>query len=162
MPKSKTKKPKRSHNDEQSEVEKETIKVHSELEKIHFKVQNKYKLSDVHNSFYGLCLQKDSKVFFVDGVAGSAKSYTAVYAALSLLSRGDIEKIFYVRSAVESASRSLGFLPGELEEKFQPWLIPLLDKMEELVDPMTQGRLLGEKYIEAAPINYWRGRTAKN
>ena len=121
---------------------------------------------DVQEDGFELCqcisVDNPSHLYITDDYIVTHNTYTAVFAALSLLSRGDIEKIFYVRSAVESASRSLGFLPGELEEKFQPWLIPLLDKMEELVDPLTQGRLLGEKYLEAAPINYWRGRTAKN
>ena len=65
----------------------------------------------------------------VDGPAGTAKTYLAVLTALKMLNRKQIDNIIYIRSIVESASRSMGALPGELEEKFAPWSMPLIDKL---------------------------------
>lgn len=125
-------------------------------------VKNKFKLSNVHKDFYHKAICDNSKVLFADGPAGSAKTYMAVYAALTLLQQRKIDKIYYVRSAVESASKSLGFLPGEIGDKFGPWVVPLQEKIEELVTVPEAKKIVSSGLIEAVPINFWRGRTASS
>lgn len=126
------------------------------------KVKSKFKLLPKHKEFFTQAIDDETKMIFVDGPAGTSKSYLAVYAALTLLQQGKIEKIYYIRSAVESASKSLGFLPGEADDKFAPYMAPLLEKMEELVTISDLKKLTTNKVVEASPVNYWRGRTASS
>lgn len=127
-----------------------------------FKIHNEFKLNEVHNSFVEILLYKDTKMAFVDGPAGSAKSYLAVYAALQLLQKKQINQIIYVRSIVESASKSIGSLPGELDDKFQPWSLPLIQKLDELVGPKVGGELLRHGFIKPVPVNFVRGLTFRD
>lgn len=127
-----------------------------------FKIHNEFKLTDVHQSFLDLFLYKDTKMIFVDGPAGSAKSYLAVYGALQLLQKKSIDQIVYIRSIVESASKSIGSLPGELQEKFQPWSLPLMEKLDELVGPKIGGELMRNNYVKCMPVNFVRGLTFRN
>ena len=98
----------------------------------------------------------------IDGPAGSAKTYLSVYVALQLLRTQKIEEIIYIRSVVESASKSMGSLPGEIEEKFMPWSLPLLEKLNELLDQPTVNNLMADNYIKCIPVNYTRGLTFRN
>ena len=115
-----------------------------------------------HKSFVELALQKDTNVVIVDGPAGTAKTYCAVYIALSLLRARCKDSILYVRSIVESATRKLGSLPGEIEDKFKPWSIPLVEKLEELIDPVYINPLMDNDYIKSIPVNFLRGSTFKD
>lgn len=127
-----------------------------------FDVTNKYQFNDVQNQFLE-CLQRDgSHAAIVDGPAGTAKTYLAVLAALKLIAKRQLENIVYVRSVVESANRSIGFLPGEIEEKFAPWAMPLNDKLEELVSPAVIKNLLSTNVIKCVPVNFLRGLTFRN
>ena len=127
-----------------------------------FKIHNEFELTDVHRSFMDLFLYKDTKMVFVDGPAGSAKSYLAVYGALQLLQKKSVNQIVYIRSIVESASKSLGSLPGELQDKFQPWSLPLIEKLDELVGPKVGGELIRNNYIKCMPVNFVRGLTFRD
>jgi phosphate starvation-inducible PhoH-like protein len=127
-----------------------------------FKITNNFKLNEVHNSFVELLLYKDTKMVFVDGPAGSGKSYLSIYAALQLLKKKQIDNVVYIRSIAESASKSIGSLPGELSVRFQPWTMPLMEKLEELVGSKIGGELVRNGYIEAIPINFVRGLTFRN
>lgn len=127
-----------------------------------FKINNEFKLTDVHNSFLQLLLYKDTKMVFVDGPAGTAKTYLAVYAALQMLQKKQINQIVYIRSIVESASKSMGSLPGELQDKFQPWSLPLIEKLEELVGPKIGGELMRNNFIKCMPVNFVRGLTFRD
>jgi phosphate starvation-inducible PhoH-like protein len=127
-----------------------------------FKIHNEFELTDVHRSFIDLFLYKDTKMVFVDGPAGSAKSYLAVYGALQLLQKKSVNQIVYIRSIVESASKSLGSLPGELQDKFQPWSLPLIEKLDELVGPKVGGELIRNNYIKCMPVNFVRGLTFRD
>ena len=113
---------------------------------LNYKIHNQFKLNDVHNSFMELLLYKDTKMVFVDGPAGSGKSYLAVYGALQMLLKKQINQIVYIRSIVESASKSMGSLPGELQDKFQPWSLPLIEKLDELVGSKIGGELIRNQY----------------
>jgi phosphate starvation-inducible PhoH-like protein len=127
-----------------------------------FKIHNQFKLNDVHNSFLELMLYPSTKMIFVDGPAGSAKSYLSVFAGLQLLLKKQINQIVYIRSIVESATKSIGSLPGELNDKFHPWSLPLIEKLEELVGPKIAGELIRNNYVKCLPVNFVRGLTFKD
>ncbi|CAN5726693.1 PhoH family protein [soil metagenome] len=100
----------------------------------------------------------ESALVFCVGPAGTGKTYLAVAAAVSALRRGQIKKIVLVRPAVEAGER-LGFLPGDLEAKINPYLRPLLDALRDLMDFDQLRRYMGNDLIEIAPLAYMRGRT---
>lgn len=97
-------------------------------------------------------------IVFAHGPAGSGKTYLAVASAVEALKQKQIRKIVLVRPAVE-AGESLGYLPGDLQAKINPYLRPLLDAIQEMID-YDQFQLLVEKdVIEVVPLAYMRGRT---
>jgi phosphate starvation-inducible protein PhoH and related proteins len=100
----------------------------------------------------------DHELVFCIGPAGTGKTYLAVAMAVSLLRRGRIKKIVLVRPAVE-AGEHLGFLPGDLEAKINPYLRPLLDALHDLMDYDQIKRYMENDLIEIAPLAYMRGRT---
>jgi len=100
----------------------------------------------------------ESELVFCIGPAGTGKTYLAVAMAVSLLRRGRIKKIVLVRPAVE-AGEHLGFLPGDLEAKINPYLRPLLDALHDLMEYDQIRRYTENDLIEIAPLAYMRGRT---
>jgi phosphate starvation-inducible PhoH-like protein len=106
---------------------------------------------------YLKALQQNELVFCV-GPAGTGKTYLAVALAVSALRKGRIKKIVLVRPAVE-AGEHLGFLPGDLEAKINPYLRPLLDALHDLMDYDQIRRYMDNDLIEIAPLAYMRGRT---
>lgn len=124
-----------------------------------FAIKNKYSLNDVHKTFLDLCLYEKTKMVFVDGPAGTAKTYLAVLSALTLLQQKKIKKIVYIRSIVESAEKSIGALPGEIDEKFKPWSLPLLDKLHELLSESASDALINSNVVHCVPVNFVRGLT---
>jgi phosphate starvation-inducible PhoH-like protein len=92
------------------------------------------------------------------GPAGTGKTYLAVAMAVMSLRKGRIKKIVLVRPAVE-AGEHLGFLPGDLEAKINPYLRPLLDALHDLIDYDQIRRYMDNDLIEIAPLAYMRGRT---
>ncbi len=101
---------------------------------------------------------KENELVFCIGPAGTGKTYLAVASAVAALKRGKIKKIVLVRPAVE-AGEHLGFLPGDLEAKINPYLRPLLDALHDLMDYDQIRRYMGNDLIEIAPLAYMRGRT---
>jgi len=95
---------------------------------------------------------------FATGPAGCGKTYLAVATAVEALKAGQIRKIVLVRPAVE-AGESLGFLPGDLRAKLNPYLRPLLDALGEMVDYDRARELMEQDVIEVIPLAYMRGRT---
>jgi phosphate starvation-inducible PhoH-like protein len=106
---------------------------------------------------YLACL-RDFELVFCIGPAGTGKTYLAVAQAVAELRKGKIKKIVLVRPAVE-AGEHLGFLPGDLEAKINPYLRPLLDALHDLMDYDQIRRYMGNDLIEIAPLAYMRGRT---
>jgi phosphate starvation-inducible PhoH-like protein len=100
----------------------------------------------------------ENELVFCIGPAGSGKTYLAVAMAVSLLRRGRIKKIVLVRPAVE-AGEHLGFLPGDLEAKINPYLRPLLDALHDLMEYDQIRRYMDNDLIEIAPLAFMRGRT---
>jgi phosphate starvation-inducible protein PhoH and related proteins len=100
-------------------------------------------------------------VTFGIGPAGSGKTFLAIAMAVSMLRAGEFRKIVLTRPAVE-AGEHLGFLPGELEDKINPYLRPLFDALDELMPRGTLPRYLEQGIIELSPLAYMRGRTLNN
>ena len=92
------------------------------------------------------------------GPAGTGKTFLAVACAVDALERSTVQRIVLTRPAVEAGER-LGFLPGTLSEKIDPYLRPLYDALHDMVDPDSIPRLIAAGTIEVAPLAYMRGRT---
>ncbi|MHB1312413.1 MAG: PhoH family protein [Gemmatimonadaceae bacterium] len=92
------------------------------------------------------------------GPAGTGKTYLAVAAAVDMLARKRVRRIVLARPAVE-AGESLGFLPGDMQAKVDPYLRPLYDALEDMMPPERMQRALETRVIEIAPLAYMRGRT---
>jgi phosphate starvation-inducible PhoH-like protein len=116
-------------------------------------------LTDNQLQFYYLTQNPKTNMVFVDGVAGTAKTQVAVYGAMELLKNREVDRIIYIRTIVESSSKSIGALPGELEDKFSPYAMPLIDKLNEFVEVSTYKALMEQEYIKAIPVNFARGLT---
>lgn len=132
-------------------------------------IQNKYKLSlkqfdlsEKQKQFLKVAFDKDTKMVFVLGPAGSSKTFIATYAALQLFNMDNEYDIFYVRTIAESAERSLGHLPGDMNEKFNPFAMPLEEKLREIIQENRIKMLFEEGIVSCAPINYLRGASWKN
>ena len=102
-----------------------------------------------------------SDVSFGIGPAGTGKTYLAVACAVDMIERNEIERILLVRPAVE-AGEKLGFLPGDLAQKIDPYLRPLYDALYEMLGFEKVGKMLERQEIEVAPLAYMRGRTLNN
>ena len=102
-----------------------------------------------------------SDVSFGIGPAGTGKTYLAVACAVDMLERNEIERILLVRQAVE-AGEKLGFLPGDLTQKIDPYLRPLYDALYEMIGFEKVGKMIEKQIIEIAPLAYMRGRTLNN
>ncbi len=103
----------------------------------------------------------NSDVSFGIGPAGTGKTYLAVACAVDMIERNEIERILLVRPAVE-AGEKLGFLPGDLTQKIDPYLRPLYDALYEMIGFEKVGKMLERQEIEVAPLAYMRGRTLNN
>jgi phosphate starvation-inducible protein PhoH and related proteins len=101
---------------------------------------------------------RDHDITFAVGPAGTGKTYLAVAVAVEALKHHQIRKIVLVRPAVE-AGESLGFLPGDLHAKINPYLRPLLDALHEMMDYDQMKRYMEQDVIEVVPLAYMRGRT---
>ena len=102
-----------------------------------------------------------SDVSFGIGPAGTGKTYLAVACAVDMIERNEIERILLVRPAVE-AGEKLGFLPGDLSQKIDPYLRPLYDALYEMIGFEKVGKMIEKQIIEVAPLAYMRGRTLNN
>ena len=95
------------------------------------------------------------------GPAGTGKTYLAVAAAVSMFIEGRVDRIILSRPAVEAGER-LGFLPGDMKEKVDPYMQPLYDALNDFLPAKTVQKLIEEKQIEIAPLAFMRGRTLSN
>jgi phosphate starvation-inducible protein PhoH and related proteins len=101
---------------------------------------------------------RDNTIVFSIGPAGSGKTYLAVAMAIRALKAKEVSRIVLTRPAVEAGER-LGFLPGDLAAKIDPYLKPLYDALYEMLEPMTFQRFVEQGTIEIAPLAFMRGRT---
>lgn len=106
-------------------------------------------------------VMRDCSMVFAHGAAGSGKTFIAVAEALRLVLMHKVSRLILTRPVVE-AGESLGFLPGDLEDKINPYLRPLYDSMEMILPKETVKRLVESEVVEIAPLAYMRGRTLNN
>ena len=124
-----------------------------------FKIKKPFYFNPKHREFYNCVKNSKTKMGFVDGPAGSMKTYIAVYAGLELIKEESFQRLVYIRSVTESAERSLGSLPGEIDDKFSPYSIPLEEKITEIAGSGTYTMLKQKGVVEAIPVNFVRGLT---
>lgn len=130
--------------------------------KVRFK-KKEFNFSENQIDFLKTVLKDESKLIFLSGPAGTAKTYMAVYSALQMLINSDLEKeILYIRSIAESAQKNMGALPGSLDEKFSVFATPFYDKVDEMLD-IQDIKILREKGLfNCIPVNYIRGSNWKD
>ena len=104
---------------------------------------------------------KRHELVFAEGPAGTGKTWLAVGHAVSLLEQGHVERLILSRPAVEAGER-LGFLPGDIREKVDPYLRPIFDALNDFMDPRIVERGMQTGMIEVAPLAFMRGRTLTN
>ena len=104
----------------------------------------------------------DTHITIAVGPAGTGKTYLAVQAAIKALRSGEIEKIVLTRPAVGVDDEKHGFLPGDLNQKMEPWTRPLLDVLHEYYSPKDVTQMLADHTIEISPLAFMRGRTFKS
>lgn len=129
--------------------------------RIRFK-KREFNFTEKQQAILKCLLDNDTKVVFISGPAGTSKSYVAIYAALHLLDTDYTKDIIYIRSIIESASRSLGSLPGTESEKCSPFMMPLMDKCEEILEDDSTKQLMDAEKLKSIPINFLRGASWKN
>jgi len=127
------------------------------------KIQGR-QLTEKQKLFLDLSLQDTTKIMFISGPAGSTKTYISVMSALRHLQRDNSLDLLYVRTAIESADKGLGALPGTIEEKINPYMAPLEDKLLELLpsNSTIKADLVKSGRVQAMPINYLRGANWTN
>lgn len=103
----------------------------------------------------------NKQLVFGIGPAGTGKTYLAIAAAVEMMEQGKVERLILSRPAVE-AGEHLGFLPGELQEKMDPYMRPLYDALHDTIGGERLQKLLATQEIEIAPLAYMRGRTLNN
>jgi phosphate starvation-inducible PhoH-like protein len=125
--------------------------------KVRFK-ERKFKFTQNQVDFLKTTLDPETKLMFLAGPAGTAKTYMAVYSALQLLMDANLEKeILYIRSIAESSQKGLGSLPGSIEEKFGVFAGPFYDKLEEMMHPSDVKILKEKNLFDCIPVNFVRG-----
>ena len=125
-----------------------------------YELKCKKKLIKATNKLQKLYIESimKSDLTFGVGSAGTGKTFLAVASAVYALEQGLVKKIFLARPAIE-AGEKLGFLPGDLAEKVNPYLQPIYDALNEILGVVQVNKLLEKKIIEIAPLAYMRGRT---
>ncbi|CAH0315063.1 PhoH-like protein [Peribacillus frigoritolerans] len=118
------------------------------------------KVKTIGQRYYIQAIKKQDLVFGI-GPAGTGKTYLAVVMAINALKNGHVKRIILTRPAVE-AGESLGFLPGDLKEKVDPYLRPLYDALHDLLGMEQTLRMIERGTIEIAPLAYMRGRTLED
>lgn len=121
------------------------------------KIKNKIKYTSKQNELLATILDKSTKCVFISGVAGTGKTILAILAGLTALNKKDVSSIVYIRNAVESSDSKIGYLPGDIDSKIQPYLEPLIDKLNELLEKPDIDRLINEKRIETKAVSFLRG-----
>lgn len=141
----------------QTQDSNEAIDFHSDFMEKKVKINKKWKLNEKQIDFLKTSLDDKSKILCVDGYFGTAKTYMAVYSALTLLNEKKVDQIIYLRNPIESSSAKLGYLPGDQNEKFNVYAQPFWDKLDEFISPMDRSYLSEKHFISALPVGFTRG-----
>jgi len=113
--------------------------------------------TEKQKEFIKLALDKNVKLIFISGPAGSSKTLLSVYCALQLMKDKKISEIMYIRSPVESSDSKIGFLPGDVDDKLQFYNLPFTDKLEELLSKAQIEALNHQERIKVHPLSFVRG-----
>lgn len=113
-------------------------------------------------TYVNLLTDPSKLIVFATGPAGTGKTMLAMLAGIKALKEGVITKIVLTRPAVGVDDEKHGFLPGDLNQKMEPWTRPLFDVLAEYYDRKEIARMLDEQIIEISPLAFMRGRTFKN
>lgn len=119
-------------------------------------------LTKKQREFLKIITHHKTRIVFLSGAAGTSKTWLSLYAALTIYNNDNNKKIHYIRSVVESADRSLGFLKGSLENKIDPYLTPLKEKLGEMLSAEECVILEKRGAIEGTPMNFLRGSDWKD
>ena len=112
--------------------------------------------------YISLLTDENKHIVFATGPAGTGKTMLAMLAAIKAFKEGEVDKILLTRPATGVDDEKFGFLPGTLNEKMEPWVIPLFDVLHMYYSPKDTTRMVEEKKIEIAPLAFQRGRTYTN
>jgi phosphate starvation-inducible PhoH-like protein len=113
--------------------------------------------TEKQQALFELGAHKDSRIIFLSGPAGSSKTTCAMRVGLELMNKKKVSDMIFVRAAVESADSKLGFLPGDIAGKFEPYMGPFEDKLEELLPAGDVKKLKAENRFIYQPISFARG-----
>lgn len=136
-------------------------KIRASLTKTNIKLK-KVALTEKQLKLLKIIFDNDSKIIFISGPAGTSKTYVAIYGALQLYNMNNDRGITYVRTIAESGEKSLGALPGEMAEKINPYMMPMNEKLDELLIPGQASIVKDKEIIKGMPINYLRGASWRN
>ena len=128
-------------------------------EKLHRQIQIKQRpdLTNRQKEFLKIALDNSTNIIFLSGPSGSSKSFLSVLASLELMNLKKVSDLIYVRSIVESSDNKMGYLPGDASEKLSPYIEPLIEKLEEMLDTSDINTLQKERRIQGKPTGYLRG-----
>lgn len=121
-----------------------------------FKI-NQFQWTEKQKELFKIALNPDTRVVFINGPAGTAKTLCATYCGLQLINMHICTDLIYVRSAVESSQSKLGFLPGDADDKLAFYNLPFSDKLEVLLSKAGAKKLQKEERISTFPVNFARG-----
>ena len=113
--------------------------------------------TEKQKEFIKVATDKNTRVMFINGPAGTSKSIISTYVSLLLLNEKKISDIIYIRSAVESSDSKIGYLPGDAEDKLHYYNLPFLEKLDELLPRAEVDKLEKEERVSMYPVNYSRG-----
>ena len=113
--------------------------------------------TDKQKAFIDIALNKDVKMMFISGPAGSSKTLLSIYCALQLIKDKKVSDIMYIRSPVESSDSKIGYLPGDADEKLKYYNLPFADKLEELLSKQYIEALNNQGRIQSHPLSFVRG-----
>lgn len=105
---------------------------------------------------------ENTKIVFIDSCAGVGKTFVVAFCGLLGLREKSIEKFSYCRELVENSVNKIGFLPGGISEKLDPYALPLIDQLEQMVDKRVYEDFIANEIINIIPTNFLRGRTFRN
>jgi phosphate starvation-inducible PhoH-like protein len=126
------------------------------------KFKDELKIRDLNwtekqKEFIKLALDKNVKMLFISGPAGSSKTLLSIYCSLQLIKEKKVSDIMYIRSPVESSDSKIGFLPGDADEKLKYYNLPFADKLEELLSRAQIESLNNQQRITSHPLSFVRG-----
>jgi len=113
--------------------------------------------TDKQKAFIDIALNKDVKMMFISGPAGSSKTLLSIYCALQPIKDKKVSDIMYIRSPVESSDSKIGYLPGDADEKLKYYNLPFADKLEELLSKQYIEALNNQGRIQSHPLSFVRG-----